>query len=1259
MSRPNLSPQTILLLIITIFMFIAFGVYYYWYVSERQEYLTARNLELLTRVGNQIQSRLEGVISGLKPRLQAIASPDQKEIKIGVLPKNSLRYSDLIPDIYNIQAEKILDTTALRRGITNDNSGYEMNASSDSVLFVSMSSTDEGILLTLNYYQRIKGNAWIRVIVQLKGIEQMLESLKSEEIFDEVFFAKDDGSIVVHPPAEAHSLTKIDSVTDDNGRSIPFKLYSRSDGVVSYATGGENHKLFVHPITTPTYSGLNRPPVTPEGWVICGLEKSRAFTSESLKIPYNYVIALGIISIGLLLSWPFLKLRFMGRYEKIRIVDVVFVSLSLAFGSALATMIFLDRLTSIQLNVEIDDQLKGLADSLDTRFDREVKDVFEKMETFRGEWRTDSIFRKSVNSGKILPCYNNGGYMFFDMIHWEQDDGKVIVNAAMGPHKPDTVNIKDRDYFLNAKEKLLLGIGKPDTAFTMEAVFAKNTGEFSVTLAHPSDTTKNSNISGIDFRPLSLMDPVLPSGYGFCIIDDKGEVVFHSKSDRNLQENFFSEVDNPNEFKAGITSRGGEIVSGSYWGKPHRFYFMPMKGLPWHVVTFFEIENERLVRMETISVALLLFWAYLIPFLLLFLIMLFLHRNHMGWVWPNSERRWIYYKLSLFYFFLIFFLIVLPSAISLVCKDQCMVAVLGCAMIIPQIGFVFTYLALQHHGNQERRVDFSTLGILGKIIIACLIHLIILLCILFAFPLPGPEGRLILGIYFLCYVIGLFILRIKKRSILRFDKFFYKKWGKFTKILCYVILVFMLRIMKRNVPRIDKFFYKKWGKFFKFHVAIHRVGLRFSNIYSIAVSAAIVLGVIVPSIIFFRLAYSLEFKYYYRSQLLDITHSLESRTKRIVKEYSEDTIRGRHEWITQRLNDKRDEYYNTFYSTIMDTVKADPSEYDSPTTFLDSLLVPMFVPSFNGFFLSPKSLRLNPPDSSYKWRSWRDNSPGIKRNHPLAGLSYQDLPDTLRLKADWKSLARILSERSFLQHVLIWLSALVVLLMLFYLIRFLAVGVFLLNIDPLSRLRPKCDLRVGRESSQEQTLRDECILSPLFNYQKEFEAIGDEISKEKVFAKLSRDEILAKVYSEAEVYYKKIWTTCKQKERFVLARFSEDWFINVDNDDTIVRLLDKGLIVRSPDLRMFNSTFALYVNKTSELEPPVPVEEAKKVRGWGFLQGSFFVVLILLVFFLFGTQKEIFNSTITFVSAAAALLPALFRLLGSFSGGRGGTPSNN
>ena len=72
----------------------------------------------------------------------------------------------------------------------------------------------------------------------------------------------------------------------------------------------------------------------------------------------------------------------------------------------------------------------------------------------------------------------------------------------------------------------------------------------------------------------SLIDPVLPPGFAFAVIDHAGKVLFHSDRQR-WHEDFFVETDNNRRLRAQIAAHSAEHLNIRYWGSEHRAYLKP------------------------------------------------------------------------------------------------------------------------------------------------------------------------------------------------------------------------------------------------------------------------------------------------------------------------------------------------------------------------------------------------------------------------------------------------------------------------------------------------------------------------------------------------------------------------------------------------------------------------------------------------------------------------------------------------------------
>lgn len=96
------------------------------------------------------------------------------------------------------------------------------------------------------------------------------------------------------------------------------------------------------------------------------------------------------------------------------------------------------------------------------------------------------------------------------------------------------------------------------------------------------------------------------------------------------------------------------------------------------------------------------------------------------------------------------------------------------------------------------------------------------------------------------------------------------------------------------------------------------------------------------------------------------------------------------------------------------------------------------------------------------------------------------------------------------------------------------------------------------------------------------------------------------------------------------------------------RLVKRGLIVSDPALRLMDESFRRFVKSVSREHEVEAWRQQEGGSAWQLLRAPFLLILIGVALFLFITQKEVYHSTISFMSALTAGIAALFRLLGMF-----------
>ena len=145
-----------------------------------------------------------------------------------------------------------------------------------------------------------------------------------------------------------------------------------------------------------------------------------------------------------------------------------------------------------------------------------------------------------------------------------------------------------------------------------------------------NDTLNDTIVFGIQAMPLCLVDPVMPPGFGFALIDHKGTVQFHSSSKRNLCENFFQEASPRQNLEAFAKSAIPSYTDLEYRAKNIRAYITPFSGTPWTLVVFSDKSIPYRLGIEAITFTAALYGAYLLVLVFVCLVTLLLNPKHLA-----------------------------------------------------------------------------------------------------------------------------------------------------------------------------------------------------------------------------------------------------------------------------------------------------------------------------------------------------------------------------------------------------------------------------------------------------------------------------------------------------------------------------------------------------------------------------------------------------------------------------------------------------
>lgn len=171
--------------------------------------------------------------------------------------------------------------------------------------------------------------------------------------------------------------------------------------------------------------------------------------------------------------------------------------------------------------------------------------------------------------------------------------------------------------------------------------------------------------------------------------------------------------------------------------------------------------------------------------------------------------------------------------------------------------------------------------------------------------------------------------------------------------------------------------------------------------------------------------------------------------------------------------------------------------------------------------------------------------------------------------------------------------------------------------------------------------------------------IGKEFIESLATEELESNYIFGQLMDRVELSYHKLWNNCSNDEKLTLLHLAEDRILSYRDPD-IRHLMQRGLIVCAPDIRLINETFSAFVLSQCLLDIDESAEiqsaetKARKASSLTSFQIPVLIGFVAVVVFLLLTQKDLFSSPLTLVTAATTSIPTAFKVLSLFQGGNPG-----
>lgn len=143
---------------------------------------------------------------------------------------------------------------------------------------------------------------------------------------------------------------------------------------------------------------------------------------------------------------------------------------------------------------------------------------------------------------------------------------------------------------------------------------------------------------------------------------------------------------------------------------------------------------------------------------------------------------------------------------------------------------------------------------------------------------------------------------------------------------------------------------------------------------------------------------------------------------------------------------------------------------------------------------------------------------------------------------------------------------------------------------------------------------------------------------------MTPEQILDEIEERASGWYRRVWSTCSDDEKLVLGHVAQQGLANASSRRVVRRLLMRGLLFKDPSLRVMNETFKRFVLSAQCRAEVRGLEGEAEPSTWDRLRLPLALGAASAGSFLFVTQREVFDSTLTTVAGITAAVPTVIRL---------------
>ena len=468
---------------------------------------------------------------------------------------------------------------------------------------------------------------------------------------------------------------------------------------------------------------------------IIGLVEAERY-NETIRELDPWIIALLTTFLVLcLFGLPYFKMLFIAEDERLSSKDLILSGISIIVGAPIMMIIFLSLMNHYyDYYYVIPDRLKSLSVEIGDRFKAENDSIVNRLYT-TSLVKEDMLFKnKDAGYKRDSLSYHSGTQTNalwmenFKFISKIDTVGKVNYHIAL--INKDSTGIKStktldsRPYFKDFDTEANMWYVASETEYVMRPVVSieDQTEEAVYILQNKKDSLPGYRVGSVQLK--SLHDPILPFGYQFMLVDDSGEVWFHSEEGRATLENLFTVCRQFNDLKAAVLGRVNAKGQVTYREESQLFYVTPIAETNLSIIAFYDIG---LLRARVSEVLTLASTSIVIAFLFMFLVTILslviknpklglyrYNRFAFEFLTPKKKERDTYILLSVLFISILLISIIIGSCFAIPSSTVYFIC-----LLLAMWAYVTVYYSLHPHRNKRaikfRLRDVMLLGVIFTI----------------------------------------------------------------------------------------------------------------------------------------------------------------------------------------------------------------------------------------------------------------------------------------------------------------------------------------------------------------------------------------------------------------------------------------------------------------------------------------------------------------------------------------------------------------